>query len=221
MHPVLLHIGSLPIHTYGFLIAIGFLLAVAVIKRLAARSGLDVEKVLDLTFWCLAIGFVGARLLFVITRFDSFMEDPVSIFKVWEGGLVFFGGPLAAVPFAVWYLRKHKLQLWRVMDSMVPGLVIAHAFGRFGCLAAGCCYGKPTGSDWGIKLYSELVDKALQGVPLHPTQLYESTSLLILFFGLLQVFKKRVFDGQVTLVYFMAYPIIRSIIEVFRGDTIR
>ena len=72
-----------------------------------------------------------------------------------------------------------------------PGLVIAHVFGRLGCLAAGCCYGQPTGTSFGIRLYSDLVDRNLQGIPLHPTQLYEEAgSLLILFFGLLVVFKR-------------------------------
>lgn len=221
MLPVLFHIGPIPIHTYGLLIAIGFLVAIEVIKRLTIRSGLDVDRVLDLTFWLLAIGFVGARLLFVVTLWEQFARDPLAIFKVWEGGLVFFGGPLACFPFAVWYLRKHKLPMWRTMDSMIPGLAIAHAFGRLGCLAAGCCYGKPTGGEWGIKLYSDLVDKSMQGIYLHPTQLYESFSMFVLFAGLIAIYNRKKFDGQVVLVYFCAYPIIRSVIEIFRGDTIR
>jgi len=221
MYPILIQLGPIPIHTYGFLIAVGFLVAVWVIKRLSARDGLDVEKILDLTFWILAVGFMGARLLFVITRWHYFMEDPISIFKVWEGGLVFFGGPLAAMPFTIWYMKKHKIPLWKSMDAMIPGLVIAHAFGRLGCLAAGCCYGRPTGSGWGVKLYSDLVDVSLRGIPLHPTQLYEFFALLILFFGMLRVFKNKIFDGQVILVYFIAYPILRSIVEIFRGDSIR
>ena len=134
---------------------------------------------------------------------------------------MFFGGPLACIPFAVWYIRKYRLPMWKTMDILVPGLTVNHAFGRLGCLAAGCCYGKPTGGDWGIRLYSDLVEKEYQGIPLHPTQIYESTALFILFFGLLYVFRKRAFDGQVVLTYFMAYPIIRSIVEVFRGDLIR
>lgn len=134
---------------------------------------------------------------------------------------MFYGGPLAALPFAVWFMRKNRIPLWRTMDTMVPGLTIAHMFGRFGCLAAGCCYGRPTGTEFGIKLHSDLVDAALRGIPLHPTQLYESSALLILFLGLLWVFKNRKFEGQVTLTYFMAYPIIRSLVEIYRGDVIR
>jgi phosphatidylglycerol:prolipoprotein diacylglycerol transferase len=221
MYPLLFKIGPFPIHTYGFLIALGFLMAVAVIRRLAERSKLDVERTLDLTFWCLLVGFAGARLLYIITRFSSFAADPMSVFRVWEGGLVFLGGPLAVLPFLAWYLRKHRLPVWSTADALVPGLTIAHAFGRFGCLAAGCCYGKPTDLPWGIKLNSELVEPLVRGVSLHPTQLYESFSLTILFAGLLWVHRTRKFEGQVALTYFMAYPIIRSIIEIFRGDQIR
>ena len=118
-------------------------------------------------------------------------------------------------------MRKHKMKPWKTADIMIPGLVIAHMFGRFGCLSAGCCYGKPTGSSWGVRLYSDLVDPNLRGVPLHPTQLYEAGSLFVLFLFLMRLHKKKSFDGQVVLTYFMAYPIIRSIIEIFRGDLIR
>jgi len=221
MHPLLLKIGPIPIHTYGFMIAIGFIFAMMLNRRLAVKAGLDPERAVDLTFWCVVIGFAGCRLLFVLTMWRTYLADPISIFKVWEGGLVFFGGPLAAVPFGLWYTRKFKMPFWRAMDCMIPGLVVGHFFGRFGCLGAGCCYGKPTDMPWGVRLQSELVEPALRGIPLHPTQLYEAASLFILLLGLLWVFKRRLFDGQVSLTYFMAYPIIRSIIEIYRGDTIR
>jgi phosphatidylglycerol:prolipoprotein diacylglycerol transferase len=203
------------------MIAMGFMVGVYVIRKLSTKNGLDPEKMMDLTFWCLMVGFLGSRILFIITRFSYFMSDPLAMFKIWEGGLVFFGGPLAVVPFLYWYVKKHKLPIWKAMDTMVPGLVVAHAFGRIGCLSAGCCYGKPTGTEYGIRLYSDLVDKPLQGIPLHPTQIYESVSLFILFFCLLALFKRKKFDGQITLTYFMIYPIIRSVVEIFRGDLIR
>jgi phosphatidylglycerol---prolipoprotein diacylglyceryl transferase len=221
MHPLLFKLGPIPFHTYGFFVAIGFLSAVYVIRKLAEKSKLDVDKVMDLAFWGTLVGFVGARALFVLTRFDTFLADPLSIIKVWEGGLVFFGGPLVVVPFGIWFIKKNKLNVWKTCDVVVPGLTIGHMFGRFGCLSAGCCYGKPTEMPWGIKLYSELVERHLRGVPLHPTQLYEASALLILFVGLLYVFRKKAFDGQVFLTYFMAYPIIRSIVEIYRGDLIR
>ena len=221
MHPLLLSLGPIPIHTYGFMIAIGFLVAVGVMRRLAVQSKLDVERILDLAFWALLVGFAGCRILFIITRLSYFMSDPISMFKIWEGGLVFYGGPVAVLPFLIWYVRKYRLPLWSVMDVMVPALTIAHMFGRFGCLAAGCCYGKPTGTSFGVILTSDLVDPDHRGIPLHPTQLYEAAALFILFWGLIWVYRNRKFDGQVALTYFMAYPIIRSVVEIFRGDSIR
>ncbi len=221
MHPILVQLGPLPIHTYGFLIAMGFIVATQVMQYNARRSGIDADKLQDLIFFGLVIGFIGARFFFVLTRFSYFMENPLDIFKVWEGGLVFYGGPIFTIPFIVWFSKKHKFPIWKTLDCLTPGLVVAHAFGRLGCLAAGCCYGRPTGTDFGIVLNSELVDPAMRGIHLHPTQIYESVSLFILFAGLMLLFKKRKFDSQVSLVYLMTYPIIRSVIEIYRGDTIR
>jgi phosphatidylglycerol:prolipoprotein diacylglycerol transferase len=221
MHPILIDLFGITIHTYGAMIAIGFLIAVALIRKLSQKDGLPVERMADFAFWALLVGFIGARTLFIFTRWESFMADPIAIFKVWEGGLVFYGGPLAVVPFSVWYFRKHRLPFWKGTDACIPALTVAHAFGRIGCFAAGCCYGKPTDGPLGVKFDSPLVDQALRGIPVHPTQLYEAGALFVLLVGLLWVHKTRKFDGQVFLTYLFAYPIIRSIIEAYRGDTIR
>lgn len=225
MHPTLLEINlgfiKFPLHTYGFMIAIGFLLGVSVIRKLSIKNEINPDLTSDLSFWLLMTGFLGARILFVVTRLDYFLQNPADIFKVWEGGLVFFGGLISATAYGTWFIYKHKLNFWKLIDILTPGLVIAHAFGRFGCVGAGCCYGKPTDLPWGIRLNSELVEIQMRGIPLHPTQLYEAGALLILFAGLIYVFKNKKIDGQVGLSYFMVYPVIRSVIEIFRGDTIR
>jgi len=225
MHPTLLELNlgfiQIPFHTYGLMIAIGFLLGIFTVRKLAAQNKVNPDLVSDLSFWLLLFGFVGARVLFIITRFDYFMDNPAETLKVWEGGLVFFGGLISATIYALYFFYKHKLSPWMMMDILSPGLVIAHAFGRLGCLGAGCCYGRATDVPWAIKLNSELVDIHLRGVPIHPTQLYESTALFILFGGMIYIGKNKKFNGQVGLTYFMLYPIIRSIIEVYRGDSIR
>lgn len=225
MHPLLyeLHLGSLiiPLHTYGFLIALGFLSGIFTVRTLAKKNGMNPDQISDLAFWLLIWGFVGARILYIITKFDFFLNNPADILKVWEGGLVFFGGLISATAYAAYYFIRHKISPWKMIDVLSPGLVIAHAFGRLGCLGAGCCYGRPTDAPWGIRLDSELVDDALRGIPLHPTQLYEASSLVILYVGMLYIFKHKKFDGQVGLTYFMLYPIIRSIVEMYRGDSVR
>ncbi len=225
MHPTLLELNlgfiQIPFHTYGLMIAIGFLLAIYTVRKLAMRNQVNPDLISDLSFWLLMYGFLGARALFVITRLDYFLQNPIDIIKVWEGGLVFFGGLISATIYALLFFKKHKLSPWKMIDILSPGLTLAHAFGRLGCLGAGCCYGRPTDVPWGIKLNSELVDFGFRGAPLHPTQLYESTSLFILFAGLIYIGKNKKFEGQVGLTYFMVYPIIRSVIEVYRGDSVR
>jgi len=221
MHPLLVKLGPFPIHTYGLMIGLGFLAASFLNRRLGERSGLDPQKMMDLTFWGMMVGLIGARLLFVMTRFSEFVQDPLGIFRIWEGGLVFWGAPIAVVVWGVWYLKKNRMPFWKTADAAVCGLAAGHILGRFGCLGAGCCYGKPTGTSFGVKLNSELVDFSLRGIPLHPTQLYEAGAVFLLLVILLQVFQRKSFDGEVLLTYFIGYPVIRSIVEIYRGDLIR
>ena len=225
MHPLLFELSlfgvSIPFHTYGLMIAIGFLLGIATVRKLSARSGMNPDDNADLAFWLLVYGFLGSRILFIITRWSYFIDHPADMFKVWEGGLVFFGGLILSTAYAFYHFKKKKLDPWKMIDVLAPGLVIAHAFGRLGCFAAGCCYGRATDAPWGIAIHSDLVDESLRGVPIHPVQLYEFTALMVLYFGLLSVFRNRRMNGQVGLTYFMTYPLIRSVIEIYRGDSIR
>jgi phosphatidylglycerol:prolipoprotein diacylglycerol transferase len=203
------------------MIAIGFLAALFVLRTLAPREGFRVEDVIDLAFYCLISGLLGARVLYIWTRLADFIADPAAVFKIWEGGLVFYGGPIAAIPVLLFFARKKKMDVWRVGDVCAPALTIGHFFGRLGCFAAGCCYGKPTDSIFGVRFHSMLVDSSIRGIAVHPTQLYEAFALLVLFVGLLIVQKLKRFNGQTMLVYLMAYPVIRSLIEIYRGDEIR
>lgn len=221
MLPILFQIGPIPIHTYGLLIAIGFLLAMSLVGKFAKRAGLPADPVIDLAFMMLLVGFIGARVLFAFTQLSTFVSDPIAIFRVWEGGLVFYGGPLAAIPFGIWRLRKLGIPVWRALDVYAPGLALAHMFGRFGCIAAGCCYGKPTGTSFGFRFHSEVVDPSLWDIPLHPTQAYEASGLFILFLVLARLQKTKRFDGHVALTYLLAYPLLRSVVEIFRGDLVR
>ena len=103
MYPILFKLGPLTIHTYGFLVALGFIAGVTLGKKLSSRSGIHPDRFLDFAFIILLSGFIGARVLYVFTRFSYFLEDPIAVFKVWEGGLVFFGGLIFAAIVGVWY----------------------------------------------------------------------------------------------------------------------
>lgn len=221
MYPLLFKLGPIPIHTYGFLIALGFLISVWVIRWLAVRSNVKAERAVDLAFWVLLVGFAGSRVMFVLTRPSMILEDPFSIFRIWEGGLVFYGGPIAVIPFMLWYCRRYQMPIWKILDIFSPALVVAHAFGRLGCIASGCCYGRPTESNWGFRFHTELVEPSLRGIFLHPVQAYESAALFMLFAGLMVLHKRRIFDGQIVLTYLIIYPVIRFTMEMFRGDAMR
>lgn len=221
MLPILFHIGNFPVHTYGVLIAAGFLTAVQVAKKLAPSQGIDPDKLIDMAFWCLLYGMIGARLLFVITRFEYFRENPLQTLFVWEGGLVFYGGPIAALFYIIYFCKKNKYSVWKVIDICAISLPLAHAIGRLGCLSAGCCHGRETHQNWGIKLYSELVEPSLRGVYIHPTQAYEAVALGVLTFYLYRRMSRKKFDGELAFIYVISYSVIRSVVEIFRGDSIR
>jgi phosphatidylglycerol---prolipoprotein diacylglyceryl transferase len=221
MHPTLFEVFGISIHSYGVMIAIGFLFAVWELHRGARLFKLDADLLTDYALWLMVFGIGGARLFFVVQKWDYFSQFPGEILKVWSGGLVFFGGLFGAGIFSVWFFLKHKISPWIAGDVVMPCVALAHAFGRLGCLAAGCCHGSPTDLPWAVTLHSDLVQPAMRGIPLHPVQIYEALALVILYLGLRWTQKRQQFNGQTVLTYFMAYPIIRSITEIFRGDIVR
>lgn len=217
MYPALLKIFGVTIHTYGFFIAMGFLAAIILAKREAARLGEDPEKIMDLCFWFIVSGIIGARLLFVATKPTAYLNNPIEILMIWKGGLVFYGGFISAFIALFIFIKKYAMPLWKTIDIYAPSLALGHALGRIGCFFAGCCYGKTCDLPWAVT-FTHPDTLARSGVPLHPTQLYSSVSLFILF-GLLMVFKSRKkFDGQLALTYIMLYGLTRSILEIFRDD---
>jgi len=124
---------------------------------------------------------------------------------------------LFALPTVIWYTKKKGLSLWQTADIWAPSIAIGHAIGRLGCFCAGCCYGKPTDLPWAVTFTSP-ESLAIRGVPLHPTQIYESGAELLNFAILLVLRRKKTFHGQVFWMYVLNYSIIRAVIELFRGD---
>jgi phosphatidylglycerol---prolipoprotein diacylglyceryl transferase len=220
MYPHLLKIGPVVIPSYGVLVALGLILGVGLSCRLAVKASLDRNRVYLLAWFAILAGLFGARLLHVFAQGKYFLEQPLAIFRIWEGW-AFLGAPIAGLFVVIWYTRRHHMPIWKVLDVLTPSLAVDLVFARVGCLLAGCCHGKPTGSAFGVTLTTECVDPLCRGVPLHPTQLYEAVCSLLLLFWLLRLFKSKSFDGQVFLSFFIIYPVFRSVIECYRGDTIR
>lgn len=221
MHPVLIKFGPVTIHTYGFFVALGFLLGLLLAVKEAKRQGISQNKIIDLGFYILLASILGSRLFFIMSNASYYLKNPLDIFKIWEGGLVFYGGVLFAIPTVIWYVKKHNLGTWSIADLFAPSIAIGHAFGRLGCLSAGCCYGKPAESlPCGI-IFTDPNCLAPTNIALHPTQLYEAGGEFINFLILLLLKKHKLFNGQLFMTYLLLYSILRFTVEFFRGDVER
>jgi len=217
MHPVLFHIGSFNLYTYGLFVALGFMTAVFISQKIAKPHGISTENISDIFFVILLSALLGARLLYVLINFDDFKNNLLDIFKIWNGGLVFFGGFIASVAAVMIYLKVKKFNVWKTADIIAPGIALGHAVGRLGCFFAGCCYGRECSLPFAIK-FTNPEGLAPLGVYLHPTQIYSVVSNIILFSILLGLQKNKKFDGMIFLSYIMLYSIFRSFVEFFRGD---
>jgi len=247
MKPTLFHLGAFPIHSYGFLIAVGLVVGVALAVRRGRQVSIDTGETLDLTFYAILVGLVGARLLYVLMHAGEYarlcagnglprslgqkLGDCSAPLQFWQGGLVFLGGAVLAAVVVLLYARRQRLPLGDVADVLVPSVSIAHVFGRIGCFLVGCCYGKPWAR--GVRFppdsvaYTELLAQRrfFVGAPctpaLHATQLYEALGEVIIFAGLLWLWPRRKFAGAVALAYAFAYGVLRFVVEIFRGDEVR
>lgn len=217
MYPILLEIGSLKLYSYGLFLALGFITAIWFTKQNARFYGISNQTVSDLFFAILVAAILGARVLYVIINLDDYKDNFLDVFKIWNGGLVFFGGFIAASLVAVFFCRIKKLEIWKTADILAPGLALGHSIGRFGCLFAGCCYGRTCDLPFAIT-FTNPTSLAPLNMALHPTQLYMVGTNFILFIILLAIQKRKRFNGMVFLSYVMLYSVFRAVVECFRGD---
>src|ERR1043166_1901135 len=222
MYPRLFELGPITVYTYGVLLAAAYLLGLQLARVRAKRRGLDQNRILDLGIYIIISALVGPKLLLLVTDWSSFRSDPRELLTLARSGGVFYGGLILAVLVALWYIRRAGLPRWTACDVFAPGIALGHVVGRFGCLFAGCCYGKPTTKPWGITFTDTFAATNVGtplGVPLHPTQLYEAgAELLILILLLITERKGRPFAGRTFWLYMLLYAISRFIIEFYRGD---
>ncbi|MBI1978306.1 MAG: prolipoprotein diacylglyceryl transferase [Candidatus Omnitrophica bacterium] len=214
MHPILFSFGPLRVYSYGVLVAMGVLSAVLLLRSSARRLTLHPDVIVDLAIATVISGFVGARIFYVIQFWDQFQNAPLDAIKIWEGGIVVYGGMIGGLIGFLVFVRLRKLPFLSLLDMFVPALAFAQGFGRFGCFMNGCCFGKSTTLPWGISfpfLESQV----------HPTQLYEAAFCFALALFLLLFSRKKLSVGSVSAAYFILYPMGRFVIEFFRGDNAR
>src|ERR1043165_1857723 len=229
MHPRLLELpwtiprfGTITVYTYGVLLAAAYLLGLQLALKRAKARQLDGTRVMDLGIYIIISALIGAKLLLLVTDFEAFKQNPAELLNLLREGGVFYGGLIVAVLVALWYIRRVGLPLWPTCDVFAPGIALGHVVGRFGCLFAGCCYGKPTTKPWGITFTDTFAATNVGtplGVPLHPTQIYEAGAEAIILGILLATERKgRPYPGRTFWLYMLLYAISRFIIEFFRGD---
>jgi phosphatidylglycerol---prolipoprotein diacylglyceryl transferase len=222
MYPRLFEAGPITVYTYGVLLAAAYLLGLQLARVRAKARGLDANRVLDLGIYIIIAALIGAKLLLLVTDFRTFSSNPRELLTLARSGGVFYGGLILAVVVALGYIRKIGLPLWTTCDVFAPGIAVGHVVGRFGCLFAGCCYGKPTTLPWGITFTDPFAAANVGtplGVPLHPTQIYEAGAEAIILGILLATERKgRPYPGRTFWLYMLLYAISRFIIEFFRGD---
>lgn len=217
MHPVLISIGRFHIYTYGVMIALGLLVGVLLARHQAAKEGIHPDKIVDITFYVILAALAGSRLVFVLMNLQEYAHDPIAAIKIWEGGLVFYGGLLPGVAVGLWYIKRIGLPLWQVADIFAPSIAIGHAFGRIGCFFAGCCYGTASSLPWAVT-FTDHRGLAPLGIALHPTQLYSSLTLFLIFGFLIVLRIRKKFHGELFCSYVLVYSMARFLLEFLRGD---
>lgn len=250
MHPVWFELFGYPVHLYAVMIAMGFVVGIWMAARYGERVGLDRDMILDLCWWLLVSGLIGARIAFIVVEWEQYYwpcvdyeyfnqlypEDAITepdctrLLRFWNGGLVFYGGPIAAIITMFWFMRREGQSVWPVADALIPSLAIGQFFGRLGCVAAGCCWGKRSDVPWDIEfpkgsmVYYEqykaglLTGHEAHALGLHPTQLYDALAGLLLFAFLVWLRQRKRYHGQVFVWWMFLYPISRTTIELWRGD---
>ncbi len=221
MHPILVRLGPLTVHTYGFFMAVGVGLALWLLYAQAKRRGLNAALIMDAAFYTIIISLLGAKVVLLAGNFSYYTSNWRELFSLARSGGVFQGGLAFGVVFALWYFRRKKIPTWPTADIIAPALALGHGFGRVGCFSAGCCYGSECAEPWAATFgdaYARELTGVPLGVPLHPVQLYEAGLNFLNFFVLFLVLRRKTFDGQVFGLYVINYSVIRFFTEYFRGD---
>jgi len=218
MYPILLQIGPFTLHTYGFFVALGFLAGYFFVRREMDKRGLSMDLTDQLVFFVMVAGILGARFFyFGVVKFTPLFEDPLSFFRIWEGGLVYYGAMIFGLGALFIYSKWKEIPVLVLGDALFGPLLLAHAIGRLGCFSAGCCYGKPTDSIFGVTFTHEK-SLAPLNIALHPTQLYSALGLLALFFIVMALGRVSRPKGFLVSFYLVGYGTFRFLIEFLRGD---
>ena len=195
--------------------AAGVLLGMWTASRRATLENVPSETILDFGPWLIIGTIVGARLLFLISYWDTYDGKPWQSIILDRTGFVFYGGLIGASLACILWTRKLGVPLWKFADILAPSISLGHALGRIGCYMTGCCHGTTCDLPWGVQFP---VGHETHPHAVHPVQIYEAFLNFGLYLFLAWLFRRKKFDGQVFASYLMCYAIVRGTVEFFRGD---
>lgn len=207
-------IGPVTVHGYGLMIGIGFILCVLLGVYRAKKRGMSSDAAIDIALLGVIIGFIGAKLMYVIVELPAFIKNPLDVLG--SEGFVVYGGIIAGVAAAMVYCKRKKLVFLDYFDLLAPSISIAQAFGRIGCFMAGCCYGKETSSVFSVTFPEGSIAPA--GVALIPTQLIFAAGNFVIMIALLVFSRRSKHRGDVGALYLLLYGVGRFALEFLRAD---
>ena len=210
-NPVAFSIFGVDVMWYGILISLGMVLAVLISYKRAPRHDIQPDKILDFVLICIPLGIIGARLYYVAFNWDYYAGDLMRIINIRSGGLAIHGGLIFGLGAAVILCLIWKYKPLNVLDLVIPTVALAQSIGRWGNYFNSEAHGGPTDLPWAVMI---------DGVPCHPTFLYESIWCLLLFVFLLWMDNRRKFEGQIFLLYGMLYSVERFFVEALRTDSL-
>lgn len=210
-------IGSLEIHLYGLVIALGLLLAVMYAGRRCKCAGLTQDSLLDGVLWITPFSIICARIYYCAFTWDSYRDDPISVLYIWNGGIAIYGAVIGAVIGVAVFCKIKKVNLFAVLDMTLTGFLIGQLVGRWGNFFNREAFGAATDSFFRMGLFNTRTG-AFEYY--HPTFLYESLWNLAGFLILNACYKKRKYNGQIALMYCAWYGLGRAWVEGLRVDSL-
>jgi len=221
INPVAIYIGPLAIYWYGIIMTAAFILGALLAYRFAAKSGIDPEHVLNLLVLIIPAAIIGARLYYVFFNWEYYSYNPLEIFAIRRGGLAIHGGLLGGFLAGFFYVRKHRLDFWKIGDIFAPCIILGQAIGRWGNFINQEAYGGPVSREF-ISRFPGFIQKQMfiGGQYHHPAFLYESLWDLLVFVFLMFSRKRVRFQGQILLCYLTLYSAGRYFIEGLRTDSL-
>jgi phosphatidylglycerol---prolipoprotein diacylglyceryl transferase len=229
LHRFILEIGWFKIASYGLMVAVGMIIGVLIASVRAKSLGENPAVIFDITIWVVVAGLIGARFFYIYIEgwheaiSKPFTQTAIDFLKIREGGLSLLGALITGIPVGLIYLKKKKLNVWKIADITAPSIAIGIAFARIGCFLNGCCFGKPCPPKafYGIEFPMDSIpyEHYMGILPLYPTQLICALNALLIFIVLSIWIKYRKYDGQIFWLFVLIYGIARFMEDFLRGDS--